>query len=77
MISETSDAREDVAFCDQSQVWLANLAARNRKPVAPATLNVFANYIRRLNPMVKQVLVFLLYIRSGRLFGSESNVTQD
>jgi integrase len=41
-----------ITFGEQSQRWLADLAARKRKPASPATLHAFGSYVRRLNTMI-------------------------
>jgi integrase len=43
---------ENITFCEQSQRWLADLAARKRKPASPATLHAFGSYVRRLKAMI-------------------------
>jgi integrase len=41
-----------VTFSQQSELWLAALKTRKRKPVSPATLHAFGSYLRRLNEMI-------------------------
>jgi len=47
-----SEAKDGVTFRDQSEKWLADLAVRKRKPIAPSTLRVFNSYVRRLTPVI-------------------------
>ena len=43
---------DSTTFCEQSQRWLADVAARKRKPVSPATLHAFGSHVCRLSAMI-------------------------
>ena len=45
----------NVTFSQQSELWLASLKTRKRKPVSPATLRVFGSYVRRLAPLIGEM----------------------
>jgi integrase len=49
---EDSLPNADITFHEQAEKWLADLAARKRKPLSPSSLRAFGAYVRRLTPMI-------------------------